>query len=434
MTTLAAPTSEVPVPSKWDIIPIHTSDRAAFKECRRRWAWSSPSRRNLVPRVAQYGVAMPLWFGTGIHRALEAYYGKLSEDPVAVFEAWYSLQWDGGLVHESELSEYGERVVREGPQKGTYWVKGLQELLPNDESEEFEAHRLLGIGMLTYYKDYAQRHDDFTVVQTEHLFSVPILDPDGNALYMPDVRHAPVVEEGFAILKGDPPENKYGPLWKTVDGVVVKQVHARGKMDVIAKHDDGGYIVRDYKTTARLDDDYFRHLELDEQCTAYLTLGELEARMYGFEYTTIDYIDYVGLRKAYPKPPTMTTKGLPSIDRQKESTTAEMFEQCIKDNNLEVVFKSNDKMQEYYTYLLDVGEKQFIWTERVRRNPAQKRNAMLRLYYEAMDMLSDPVLYPNPTKNYSCLNCRFRGACLAAEDGSDWEGILNANFIENYDR
>ena len=43
---------------------IHTSDRALFKRCRRKWAWSSPVRRGLVP-VGESPT--PLWFGSGFH-------------------------------------------------------------------------------------------------------------------------------------------------------------------------------------------------------------------------------------------------------------------------------------------------------------------------------------------------------------------------------
>jgi hypothetical protein len=432
------PTPATPViPSKWDIIPIHVSDRGTFKECRRRWAWSSPARRNLVPRIAAYGVIKPLWYGTGIHNALQAYYGPLKQDPVSVFEAWFKLQYEGGLVHVDELPEFIDRNPKPGSKKNTYWVDGIRDLLPNDEDEEFQELYHMGIGMLSYYKQYAERHDDFEILDLEHLFSVPILDPDGYPLYWTDKREMPEGWNPDLSL-----ENDYGPLIKIAPaeppypaGAWQKQVHARGKIDVIGRRlDNGAYIIRDYKTTARLDEDYFRHLDLDEQVTSYLTLAEREAEMYGLPYTQIDYIDYVGLRKAYPKPPTMTQKGLPSIDRQKESTTPEMFEACIKEHNLEVIFKANEKMQQYYTYLLEAGEKQFIWVEKVRRNKQFKQNAALRLYYEAVDMLNDPILYPNPSKNYTCLNCRFRAPCIAAEDGSDWQAILDGNYIQNYDR
>ena len=423
--------NKVEVPDKYSIIPIHASDRGNFKSCRRQWAWSSPSRFNLVPRVQVHGVRMPLWYGTRIHLALQKFYDKPSIDPVDAFKADWSLEWDGGLVHESELDQYADRMPIPGPTEGTYWIKGLSELLPNVEEkiDEFEHHRQLGIGMLEFYRDvYSPKYDDFEVIQLEHLFSVPILDPEGKALYAVDTREMPEGwEPNFTT------ENEYGPLMIEASDII-KEVHARGKMDVVAKIEDG-YIIRDYKTTAKLDDDYFRHLDLDEQCTTYLTLAEREARMYGFEYTEIDYIDYVALRKAFPSPPTITTRGLPSLDRQKESTTAEMFEVAIKELNLDIWLQNDIKAKSYYEYLVSMGDKQFIWPERVRRNKMQKENAELRLYYEAMDMLNpELVLYPNPRKEYLCLNCIFRAPCIAAEDGSDWRWMLDNNYVKNYDR
>ncbi len=424
--------TNIEVPDKFDIIPIHASDRGNFKSCRRQWAWSSPSRHNLVPRVQSHGVRMPLWYGTRIHLALQKYYSKPSQDPVDAFLADFELQWNGGLIHELELTEFVDRMPIPGPQPNTYWVKGLSELLPNVEEkiDEFMMHKELGIGMLSFYRDtYAPKYDDFEVIQLEHLFSVPILDPEGNALYAQDTRTMP--EDWEPTTE----KNEYGPLIKYQGKAnMFKQVHARGKMDVIAKIDDG-FIIRDYKTTSKLDDDYFRHLDLDEQCTTYLTLAEREAKMYGFEYTDIDYIDYVALRKAFPRPPTITQRGLPSINRADESTTAEMFEEAVKALNLDIWLKTDVKAKAYYDYLVASGDRQFIWPERVRRNEMQKKNAELRLYYEAIDMLDkNLVLYPNPRKEYLCLNCIFRAPCIAAEDGSDWQWMLDNNYIKNYDR
>lgn len=421
------------VPSKWDIIPIHTSDRAAFKDCRRRWAWGSPSRRNLVPKASVMGVRLPLWFGTGIHYALERYYGHLQEDPVAVFQTWFHLQWHGGLIHESELTEYSDREPSPGPTDGTYMVEGLKDIMPfaDDKEEEFMDHLELGIGMLTFFVDHAQRHDDFRVIQNEHMFSVPIIAPNGRPMYAEDNRIMPEDWEPTDEA------NKYGRLCiGRKNGKIYKQVHARGRMDqIIQENETGTYAIRDYKTVGKLDDDYFRHLELDEQCTTYLWAAPLEAELYGYEYTEINRIYYVALRKAFPRPPTELKNGMPSIAKTTESTTPEMFTQYIKDHNLQVVYDNSPTLQSYFAYLLEKGEKQFIWIEPATRNKTQILNAGLRLYHEAIDMLDkDLILYPNPSKNYTCLNCQFRTPCLAAEDGSDWKFMLNSNYVSNYDR
>jgi hypothetical protein len=54
------------------IAVIRTSDRIQFKQCRRKWNWGSHLRGNLKSKQK----ASPLWFGSGIHFALEDFHGK----------------------------------------------------------------------------------------------------------------------------------------------------------------------------------------------------------------------------------------------------------------------------------------------------------------------------------------------------------------------
>jgi hypothetical protein len=427
-------------PSKWDIIPVHASDRAAFKFCRRQWAWSSPSRLNLVPKAEVHGIRDNLWFGSGIHYALQRYYSPLREDPVITFQTWYELQWNGGLVDESELGEFYDRQP-EKVAETTYRIRGLSDLLPVPDEDHYEEFLDLGTGMMQFYKDYAEANDNFTVIATEHDFSVPILDKDGYPLYAVDHRIMPDDwEPDFEA------ENAFGPLIRKADapygqsGVpdyfIEKQVHARGRMDLILQDNESGrYGIKDYKTAARVDDDYFKHLDLDEQCTTYLTLGEVEAIIHDLPYKKLEFIRYEALFKGYPKPPTITSRGLPSLDRQKESTTAEMFAAAVKQLGIGMIFERDAKMQDYYSWLVELGDKRFIWPEDRWRNKMQRLNARIRLYYEAIDMLNpDLVTYPNPTKNYSCINCVFRTPCLQAEDGSDYLETLEMGYESNWDR
>lgn len=780
-------------PSKWDIIPIHNSDRAAFKFCRRQWAWGSPSRLNLIPKAEIYGVEKNLWFGTGIHYALEQFYNPmLKRNPAEAWLSWFELQWNGGIVTEDEVKQFADRnpqllkdrhvVISE------YKVDGLADILPDTymNEEMFMGFKDLGVGMMNFYKDYAEANDNFTVISLEHDFSIPVLDPEGKPYYAVDTRLMP---------KGWQPDfdagNEFGPLMRKAeapfgqsgvpDYYVEKQVHLRGRMDMIIqdqehgrfgivdhkaqpldepvltpdgfvdmgslkvgdnvigsngnptniinifpqgeldcyeitfsdrthtfcsrehlwttfsnenwrykepkvrtleqlmsyraeygwqipltdpvefeekeyflhpyvigvllgdgclknnspgiscadhqiieevaellpleveikqdslynytwsivsrKEDQGGilvrtrnntvkselrklgldlkgsydkfipkqylfgsveqriallqglldtdgnvyegratfkttstdlvegieflvrslggitrtnwnggtnvaaylpltyrpyrmhislpksiapfrlkrkllayepaqrmvkaiteikhvgkkpmqciqveatdglYLTRDFivthNTASSIGEDYFRHLDLDEQCTSYLSYGELEARLHNLEYRSLEFITYQAILKGYPKPPTMTQKGLPSINRNEETTTAEMFAKCIKDHGLEMIFNVDQKMQAYYTYLLEQGDKRYIQRTDTWRNRAQKYNAIIRAYYEARDMLNDPVAYPSPSKNYGCLNCRFRGPCIAAESGDDYIQILEDGYMPNWDR
>lgn len=49
---------------------IHISDVRTFRQCRRRWGWSSPLRRNLEPTIPY----VPFFTGRAVHAALEFYY------------------------------------------------------------------------------------------------------------------------------------------------------------------------------------------------------------------------------------------------------------------------------------------------------------------------------------------------------------------------
>ena len=440
-------------PSKWDIIPIHNSDRAAFKFCRRQWAWGSPSRFNLIPRAEVYGIEKNLWFGTGIHYALEQYYNPvLSRDPAEAWLEWFELQWRGGTVTENEVKGFADRnpelIQLDGLYENAnpiYKVDGLCDILPDpggDNEELFLGMKDLGVGMMRFYKDYAEANDNFSVISLEHDFSVPVLDKEGKPLYAVDNRKMPEgwepnfeLENEFGPLMYErtPPDQGYDHDYDTNE--LLKQVHVRGRMDmIIQEHEYGRMGVWDHKTTSRLDEDYFRHLELDEQCTSYLGFGELEARLHGLEYKSLEFITYQALLKGYPKPPTITSRGMPSVDRNNETTTAELFAQTIKNMGLEGVFSVDTKLQNYYTWLLEQGDKRFIQRTDTWRNRTQKLNSMIRCYYEARDMLNDPVPYPNPTKNYGCLNCRFRGPCIQAETGDDYMQTLEDGYMPNWDR
>lgn len=426
---MAVAIKDIEIPSKWDIIPIHTSDRATFKFCRRQWEWSSPARRNLIRKVRVHGVIMPLWFGTGIHHALASFYDPvLKGDPELVFESWFNTEWLGGIVGYQELEYYADRdpvpitnspkVTDEntGIEVYSQWnVKGLDDLLPQPDYDLFMEHKALGIGMMKYYKDYAERNDNFTVIASEHTFSVPILTPHGTVFKSLDSRLFPSS---------------------------LKEVHARGRTDTLLQDNDTGqYGILENKTASKLDEDYFRHLELDDQCTTYIWASEREAEIYDLPYRKIDFIVYNALWKKYPKPPTITSTGKPSIDRAKEMTTARLFAQTCKEMGLELLLEVDPKVKSYYEYLLEMGDKLFIQRgtpemQYVTRNKAQKENLGKRLYFEAMDMLNlqDGFNYPNPSKEYRCLNCVFRPPCIQAERGDDYESTLEDGYQENYDR
>lgn len=410
-----------PIPSKYDIIPVHASDMASFQRCRRYWSWASPARNNLRRRVGLYGINMNLWFGSGIHYALEKYYSPtLQRDPVEVFSSWFELQWNGGLIFESDLEiTYDLNPVVVGGELGIgklegrgiqYRIKGLRDLLADPFEDEFLEFRDLGIGMMEFYKEYAKREDDFECVAAESSFSIPL------------------EFEAVEIREQSP---NYGKKL---------EVHLRGKRDAIIHYPDRKnpllqYAVHDYKTAAKVDEDYFLKLENDPQCTTYVVATVKEAEQHDLPWTTVQEVLYTALRKVYPKPPNLTSRGFPSLDRSKESTTAQMFNECIQNEGLVDWFHNDEKAQNYYDYLLAEGDKVFIQRDQAIRNPHQIKVAYEELQMVAKEMLNPKVhVYKHPSGMSYCTRCAFRAPCLAVDDGSDWQGMLAQDYELNRGR
>jgi len=420
--SLALPKLEVP--SKWDIIPIHASDVASFKRCRRYWHWSSPTRTNLRRRVDITGINFPLWFGSGIHYALEQYYDPIMpRDPVEAFSTWYEYQWNGGIVtydwlerlYDSEpvpVEQNGngvtftleEALVKEWP---FYRVRGLRQIHPDPILEEFEEHQDLGIGMMKFYKDYAAKNDQFITVSAEATFSVPL---------------------GFEAKDFREESPNYGKMI---------EVHARGKRDaIIYNPDTERYGLIDHKTAAEIGDNYFTKLSMDEQVGTYFWATQYEAELLDLPYKRVDRFIYNVLRKAYPKPPTVLKDGFsPSVNRKDECTTAEMFAEYIDKAGIRPIYDNTAKWQSYYNWLVQMGDANFVQRQWVTRNEHQVKAIQQHYRWVAEEML-DPNLkiYPTPSGNFLCTSCQFRNPCLAADDGSDYVHVLADGFEENRGR
>lgn len=119
------------------IARIRTSDRISFKRCRRKWGWNSHLRGNLGPKEAQN----PLWFGTGMHFALEDYHGyNIYGSPAEAFKAYctatYSLKQHvaiPAMFHELRtlgigMMEYYSLWLSERDTYKTYWHEGVPQV------------------------------------------------------------------------------------------------------------------------------------------------------------------------------------------------------------------------------------------------------------------------------------------------------------------
>lgn len=183
---------------------MSVTERGTFRECRRRWFWEYGLRK--APKAPQ----MNLWFGTGIHAALAAYYGAIllgSGSPLDAalgeFEAWY----------DAEMLD---------PQKQDRWF-------------QFNELYELGIGMLRNYATYDR---EFPLTALGDVVSVE-----------EETQIVPVLD-----LNREP----------------VPDVYLAGRIDLTLQRRDGRFVIVDHKTRTTAQN--AQALEIDDQLTGYCYL------------------------------------------------------------------------------------------------------------------------------------------------------------------
>lgn len=159
------------------IAVIRTSDRIGFKRCRRKWGWQSHLRGNLTTKE---GVA-PLWFGSGVHFALEDFHGLRNyPHPIKAFEAYVKATYN-------QSKHSGRRLPFDWP-----------ELV------------ILGRQMLSYYADtWLQARDPLKTfiwqgqpqVEVHALIPIPVESPHyDKVLYAITMDRIVEAEDGFLYI------------------------------------------------------------------------------------------------------------------------------------------------------------------------------------------------------------------------------------------
>ena len=244
----------------------------------------------------------------------------------------------------------------------------------------------MGRGMTDYYTRYwYPRHSEF---QTLWIDGVPQLEIDFE-LKIP----------GMDI-----------PFGGTFDGMLVDAY--------------GRWWIKEIKTAKKFD---IGKLDTDPQITAYCLAA---AQHYQHEISGVVYIQF---RKAVPKPPTLLKDGENfSTDLAKLHTTYDTYRRAVMDRFNGIP----SRYEEVLAKLLDQETwegNNFIRVDQVERNQHQIEMEYPKLVAECKDMTNpDLFLYPNPT--WLCASdCDFKAACLAYDDGSDYEGILEDEFMPRKD-
>lgn len=362
---------------------IRTSDRNQFRSCRVAWDFGSKIRLNYQAATP----ADPLEFGSAMHEGWQVIY-----DP---------KRWDepDRLMVLIEAHAAFMRWM-------LTWKKKLEKARQWDlKKADYEEHVKLGKGILDHYVTWVadkNRDKNWKPVFTEIEFEIPIPVEPENQKYV-DARANFVALP--LVIDGKVTKTRY--LHMYVDGEALP-VYYQGRIDlIILDLSTGKYWIIDHKTAKQFGSTLW--FDMDTQ-----------TRSYGWAAKKVLKIDIEGVmfnraRKALPQPPKENKNGSLSKNKQQKTTLA-VYRAEIKRRNLNPLdytdFLSTYQEATFFERLTSVHSDQaFDQTERA-------------ILMEAMDMLDDPFIYPNPGM-FSCGYCSFRPACLAMHDGQDPMWVLN---------
>jgi hypothetical protein len=194
-----------------------------------------------------------------------------------------------------------------------------------------------------------------------------------------------------------------------------------GTFDRLVTDNHGRVFIADYKSCAQFNTS---KLDLDAQTSVYLWAYR---EMFG---EPAEGMVYLQLKKAVPEPPRRLKSGALSVDKS-QNTTWDLYREALGDDTdpARLAFLAWLRDQED-----DSGDR-FIRRDLVRRNEAQLDAVGPWLEYQARQIISlqadpitSPALYANFT--YDCGMCPFHAACVAMDDGSDWQGLISGLYAQ----
>ena len=350
-------------------IIIRTSDRITFKQCRRKWGWSSHLKRNLAPKH----LAAPLWFGSGIHFALEDFHGYNRFDgPDRAFLAYCiaTARQDTRLLppEAQELMDLGQKMMNYYTK---YWLRFRK-------------------SMPTYWAPNPQTGESEPQTEVNFEIAVPLEENPQLATY--------VKEHGADCLL----------YCGTIDRVSYDQ-------------EEDGLWIEEYKTAARYEQ---FHFQTDPQVTTYCWAA---SHVYDKPILGVRYLQFI---KQAPEPPRILASS------GKISTASNLVSSYpLYLEALERYYGDADKApKEYHQKLAEIGRAEdehgdrFIRRDIVRRNTHACNAEAVKILLEAEDMLNPSLpLYPNPTRMCPRM-CSFLAPCVTMDDGGDWEYELEQEF------
>lgn len=206
------------------------------------------------------------------------------------------------------------------------------------------------------------------------------------------------------------------------DGTDHPTLRMAGRFDGIVKHrETGQYWIWETKTTRSIAE-LTRSLSNDEQCGVYMYAASkmMDVPIAGVLYNIV--------RKKAPVYAKVLTSGklskAASID-----TTAFHYLTAVKETHPD--WTDEEIVDEYGDFMASLIENESKYFQRfpVYRSATELKMLMQNIYHTASEMV-DPNLkiYPAPSW-LNCNFCSFRSPCLAMNAGSNYEVLLEAEFV-----
>ena len=395
---------------------IHTSGRASFKACRRRWDW--------VFRDRYYPKTTPNYFefGTAYHAALEVYYNPATW-------SWVKNPYKRPAVIALAIAKFKDVSAAQREK----YLDFFGNIDPAME-EDFTARHELGVGMLKYHlTEIAPKEDlprGLTPIKVEIPFEIPILGPDGTGLlcYCDNCYEQWIVTDEAQTSLRECNEHMRAKGYTPCEGPdhfasIGLPVTFGGRIDALFQDAELRYWIADWKTAGKLHGDNDLFLELDDQITGYCAaLDFLGVEVAGFIYHA--------QRKAFPEPPEphksgRRYKGMLFSTNKQQATTYELYLETVMENDAEGY--AAGAYDEYLAYL-QANPPRYHERYQIHRNKTELEQSRYNLWLEAQDII-DPKLriYPNP-RYFGCNTCAYRNPCIGKNQGEDYVYTLDTLY------
>ena len=249
----------------------------------------------------------------------------------------------------------------------------------------------IGTNMMVYYKDYWLDYGERDPLETYY------------------VRGVPQVEVRFLI-----------PL--PIKGPQGQEVFYQGTFDGIVIDEDERLWIKEYKSAKAIQKGHF---DVDDQCTSYVWAAR---QLYDLPIAGVIYQQH---KKAFPSPPKLLRTGKLSTSKTM-STTASLYARKMAEV-YGMVSTSPVECRKYLENLqlaecsgdFTTGDK-YIQRDYIYRNEYQAAAQGEKILMEVEEQLREDLpLYPSPTRDCNWM-CPLESACIAMDDGSDYESLLMA--------